>query len=143
MQLFPAPGRQILHRARLAWTVAALVLAAAGCAGDKRDGDANLQVRWSFAPSPPQVGSAEVRVDVSDVDWSPRNGARVILTGTRDGITLVVDTARGQGAGRYVAPAFRFEVAGDWVLRARVETPDGRWVEVERPVQVAAPEAEP
>lgn len=140
MQLFPAPGPQILRRARLGWTAAVLVLAAAGCAGDKRDGDADLQVRWSFEPSPPRVGTAQVRVDVSDVDWSPRNGARVVLTGAREGINLVVDTARGEGAGRYVAPAFRFEVAGDWVLRARVETPDGRWVEVERPVTVVVPD---
>lgn len=120
--------------------LALLVLVPGACGGPARSGDADLQVRWSFEPSPPVVGTAEVRVDVSDVDWSPRNGARVVVTGSRDGITLVTDTARGQGAGRYVAPAFRFEVAGDWVLRARVDTPDGRWVEVAHPVRVEAPE---
>jgi hypothetical protein len=75
---------------------------------------------------------------VSDVDWTPRNGATVVVTGLRDGVELVVDTARGEGAGRYVAPAFRFEVSGDWVLRARVETADRRWAEVERAVTVEA-----
>lgn len=114
------------------------VLVLAACGGEARTGDPDLQVRWSFEPSPPRVGTVAVRLEVSDVDWSPRNGATVVLTGTRDGVELVVDTARGEGAGRYVAPGFRFEVAGDWVLRARVETPDRRWVEVERAVTVDA-----
>lgn len=138
----PDPSRcRFLRPSPRSWILTALTaLVAGGCGGTARDGDADLQVRWSFEPSPPRVGTAEIRVDVSDVDWSPRNGARVFLTGVREGITLVVDTARGEGAGRYVAPAFRFEVAGDWVLRARVETPDGRWVEVERPVTVGVPD---
>lgn len=109
-----------------------------GCGGEARTGDADLQVRWTFEPSPPQVGRAQVRLEVSDVDWTPRNGATVVLTGLRDGVELVVDTARGQGAGVYLAPEFRFEVSGAWVLRARVETADRRWVEVERPVRVEA-----
>ncbi len=109
-----------------------------GCGGEARTGDADLQVRWSIEPSPPRVGTAQVRLDVSDVDWTPRNGATVVLRGFRDGVELVVDTARGQGAGVYLAPEFRFEVAGDWLLRARVETTDRRWVEVERAVTVEA-----
>lgn len=116
----------------------ALGALAGGCGGPSRNGDGDLQVRWSFEPSPPTVGTAQVRVDVADVDWSPRNGARVVVTGLRDGIVLVVDTARGQGAGRYAIPEFRFEVSGEWTLRARVETTDGRWVEVEEPVTVEA-----
>ena len=89
-------------------------------------------------PDPPRVGVAAVGVEVSDVDWTPRNGATVIITGLRDGMSLVVDTAVGEGAGRYVAPSFRFAVAGDWVLRARIETLERRWVEVERAVKVEA-----
>lgn len=110
----------------------------ARCGGENRTGDQDLQVRWSFAPDPPRMGVAEVAVEVSDVDWTPRNGATVVLTGLRNGVSLVVDTAVGQGAGRYVAPSFRFEVAGDWVLRVRVETLENRWVEVERAVAVEA-----
>ncbi|MHB1192296.1 MAG: hypothetical protein ACYC6F_04540 [Longimicrobiales bacterium] len=116
----------------------AAVLLLAACGGEARTGDADLQVTWSFEPSPPRVGTAQVRLEVTDVDWTPRNGATVVVTGLRDGVELVVDTARGEGAGRYVAPAFRFEVAGAWVLRARVETTDRRWMEVERPVTVEA-----
>lgn len=115
-----------------------LPLAAGSCGGSTREGDPDLQIRWSFEPSPPVVGTAEVRLDVSEVDWTPRNGARVVLTGLRDGIELVVDTARGEGSGRYVAPAFRFEVAGDWILRARVELVDGRWAVEERRLNVEA-----
>lgn len=129
---------RLAYRRVVGLALAAVTLVGAACGGDVREGDADLQVRWTFEPSPPTVGTAEVRLDVSDVDWTPRNGAKVVVTGLRDGISLVVDTARGQGAGRYVVPAFRFEVAGGWVLRARVETTDGRWVEVEEPVTVEA-----
>lgn len=124
------------------WPAALLALLAAAalaaCGAQPRTGDADLQVRWSLVPDPPRVGVADVGVEVSDVDWTPRNGATVIVTGLRDSVSLVVDTAVGQGAGRYVAPSFRFEVAGDWVLRARIETLEGRWVEVERAVRVEA-----
>ena len=108
--------------------------------GGARSGDADLQLRWTFEPDPPHVGTGEIRVDVADVAWKPRNGARVILTAIRDGVELAVDTARGEGAGRYVAPTFRFEVAGAWILRTRVETPEGRWTEEEYPVEVVAGE---
>lgn len=132
-----------MRRTRLPLRLSAVAAAAVcllllGCGGEARTGDADLQVRWSFEPSPPRVGTAQVRLEVSDVDWTPRNGATVVLTGLRDGVELVVDTARGQGAGVYLAPEFRFEVSGDWVLRARVETTDRRWVEVERAVTVEA-----
>lgn len=113
-----------------------LALASAACGRDARSGDRSLQVRVTVDPPAPLVGTAEVRVEVADADWSPRNGARVVLTGIREGVTLAVDTAWGEGAGRYTAPAFRFEVTGDWVLVARVELPDGRWQEVERKVTV-------
>ena len=120
---------------------AALAVSVAACAqGVPRSGDADLQLRWTFAPDPPRVGTGEIRVDVADVSWRPRNGARVILTGIRDGVELVVDTARGEGAGRYLASSFRFEVAGQWVLRARVETPEGGWTEEEHTVEVVAGE---
>ena len=134
----PAPQRPPSRRPPpvLAALAAAFLLGA--CGGDPRTGDADLQVKWSFEPSPPRVGTAAVRLEVADVDWTPENGATVVVTGLRDGVELVVDTARGQGAGLYLSPEFRFEVAGNWVLRARVETTDRRWMEVERPVTVEA-----
>ncbi|HKJ01356.1 MAG TPA: hypothetical protein VJ997_02845 [Longimicrobiales bacterium] len=120
--------------------VLALALSACGRTEARPTGDADLQLRWTLDPDPPQVGRGSIRVDVADVSWKPRNGVRVILTGVRDGVALVVDTARGEGAGRYRAPGFRFEVAGPWILRARVETPEGRWTEEEYPVEVVAGE---
>jgi hypothetical protein len=114
------------------------VVAMAACGGDRRTGDPDLQLRWVVEPSPPHVGSATVRVDVADVDWTPRNGALVVITGLRDSVRMAVDTAVGQGAGQYLAEGFPFVVAGDWVLRTRVETVDGRWTEVDHPVKVAA-----
>lgn len=128
-------------RRRLALPACLMLLVALGaCEQGHRSGTADIQLRWTLDPDPPRVGTGEVRLDVADVEWKPRNGARVIVTGIRDGVELVVDTARGEGAGRYLAPAFRFEVAGPWILRARVETSDGRWTEEEHAVDVVAGE---
>ncbi len=132
--------RPDFRRPRLAgllWGTVAAVCVACG-PGIERSGDAEMQLRWTFSPDPPRVGPAEVRVDVADVGWRPRNGAHVVLTGLRDGVALVVDTARGEGAGRYVAKDFVFEVAGAWILRTRVEMPDGRWTQEDLPLEVAA-----
>jgi hypothetical protein len=108
------------------------------CSSDERRGDADLQVGVEVSPSPPQVGAATVAVMVTEVDWTPRNGATVIVAGVRDSLQLVLDTARGQGAGRYETAGFTFEVTGEWVLSVRVETTDGRWVEVDHPITVSA-----
>lgn len=108
------------------------------CTSVERRGDANLQVALEIEPSPPQVGPATLSVVVTGVDWTPRNGAMVILTGLRDSLALLTDTARGQGAGRYESTSFGFEVAGEWLVSVRVETTDGRWVEVDHPVTVTA-----
>ena len=95
-----------------------------------------------ITPSAPSVGRARIRLVVSDVAWRPSNGARVTVVATRDSVRMAVDTARGQGAGQYFIDDFSFDVAGRWVLSARVETPDGRWVEVDHPVEVG-PAKEP
>ena len=115
-----------------------LAVSVSACSPQERRGDADLQVGVEVAPSPPQVGAATVAVVVTEVDWTPRNGATVIVAGIRDSLQLVLDTARGQGAGRYETSHFTFEVTGEWVLSVRVETTDGRWVEVEHPVTVSA-----
>jgi hypothetical protein len=111
----------------------------AACTAEVRSGDPDLQVSWAFEPDPPTVGPVDVRVGLADVDWTPRNGAVVVLTGLRDDVELFSDTAVGRGAGSYVAEDVRFEVAGAWTLRARVRTADGRTVEVDNPVTVVAP----
>jgi hypothetical protein len=110
------------------------------CGRDTRRGDPNIQVRWDIEPSPPAVGKARVRVTVSDLDWAPRNGAHVIVTAVRDSVRMAVDTAVGQGAGQYIIDDFVFQVAGKWTLRARVETNDGRWAEVDHRVRVQGEE---
>lgn len=131
----------LAHVCRRLLPVCVLVLAG-GCGnGDARTGDPDLQIRWSTDPETLQVGGNTFTVTVADVDWRPRNGARVIITGVRDSVELVVDTARGQGAGKYIAEGVRFPVAGDWILRIHVANADGRWTELERPVKVELPES--
>lgn len=99
-----------------------------------------LALTWRLHPDPPTVGPVAVSVIVSDPDWSPRNGATVIVYGMRDSVTLARDTARGTGAGRYVTDDFVFEVAGDWTLEARVHTTDGRSGVFRKTVEVTAEE---
>lgn len=127
-----------LLRNRRPFVVLALGACLFACAPAERRGDTDLQVALEIDPSPAQVGAATLAVVVTGVDWTPRNGATVILTGMRDSLALVVDTARGQGAGRYESADFGFEVAGDWLVSVRVEMTDGRWVEVDHPVTVTA-----
>jgi hypothetical protein len=132
--------RVLPHRSRPLRGLLAFILAGSlfACSSDERRGDTDLQIALDISPSPARVGPATVGVVVTDVDWTPRNGATVIISGTRDSLQLVLDTARGQGAGRYEAADFGFEVAGAWVLKVRVETTEGRWTEMDRPVTVTA-----
>lgn len=116
-----------------------LTLFATSCGGDERRGDPDLQVQVSVEPAPPTLGTAAVRVGLTDVDWTPRNGDRVVVWVSRDGIELARDTAVGQGAGVYRADDVRFEVAGPWLLTVRVETRDGRWMELDRRLDVEPP----
>jgi hypothetical protein len=116
--------------------VLALLPLAAGCDRDARRGDAELDVRVRVTPDPPTLEAAGVEVAVAELDWSPRNGDRVVILGRREGVLLLQDTARGRGAGRYRAHHLDFPVAGEWVLTVRVETRDDRWVEVDRRVEV-------
>ncbi|MFQ5535920.1 MAG: hypothetical protein ACE5GJ_00585 [Gemmatimonadota bacterium] len=117
------------------------VLPATGCREEAREGDADLQIRVTVSPDPPRVGaSARIDVDVAEVDWSPRNGDRVTLEASRNGVVLAVDIARGVGAGRYSTDPMHFEVTGAWILSVRVDTRDGRWSRVQLPLAVVAPE---
>ena len=140
LRLPSMPASLLPHSVRPIRALFVLCLAGSlfACSSDERRGDADLQIAVEVSPSPPRVGSATVSVMVTDVDWTPRNGATVIVTGLRDSLQLALDTARGQGAGRYEAADFSFEVTGEWVLSVRVETTDGRWVEVDHPVTVTA-----
>ena len=123
----------------LAATLLAAVVLTASCAGEGHRGSAGLQIRVSVDPVPPSVGSARITVHVSDQAWTPRNGLRVTVRGTRTDAATVTETAVGEGTGRYVAEGFTFSGAGEWVLTVRAELPDGRWTERDRVVAVGPP----
>lgn len=144
----PSARTSVIHRAThlplpsTRFVLLLAVLSVSACARDTRRGDPDIQVRWAISPSPPSVGTARLRVIVSDARWRLRNGAHVTVSATRDSVRMAVDTAMGQGAGQYAIDDFLFPVAGDWVLSARVETPDGRWAEVDHPLKVGERAAE-
>jgi len=134
----PSPSRRRTLTPAAFPVALALLVILSGCGPEERRGDLDLQVAVSVDPDPPRVGTADVQIRVADVDWSPRNGDRVILRGVRDSIVLTQDTAVGQGAGLYLAEALPFPVRGSWILTVRVEARDGRWVEVDEALRVEA-----
>jgi hypothetical protein len=137
-EAMPALAR-FVRQSGLSTTLFAAAVLTASCSGEEHRGSAGLQIRVSVEPGTPSVGSARITVHVSDQAWTPRNGLRVTVTSIRADAATVTETAVGEGAGRYVAGEFPFSAAGEWVLTARAELPDGRWTERDRVVAVLPP----
>jgi hypothetical protein len=128
-----------VQQSGLATTLLAAVLLTASCAGEEHRGSAGLQIRVSVEPDSPSVGSARIIVHVFDHAWTPRNGLHVTVRGVHTDAPTVTETAVGEGAGRYVAEQVPFSRAGEWMLTARAELPDGRWTERDRVIAVLPP----
>ena len=124
---------------RLAAALFTAVTLTAACSGEGHRGSAGLQIRMDLEPAMPSVGSVRITVHISDQTWTPRNGLRVTVRGVRTDAATVTETAVGEGAGRYVAREFSLSGAGEWVLTARAELPDGRWTERDRTIAVLPP----
>ncbi len=115
-----------------------LLLAATGaaCRGTSDDAASALDVRLRTAPTPPVVGPTRVVITLMDPEGRPLQDARVHLEGTMThaGMGVVRERAEHEAEGRYVVDDFTFTMAGDWVLTARVQLPDG--TETSRDLQV-------
>ena len=116
------------RRLRAAVLLVAVASGAAG-AGCRRTGPpaSDVRVEWRVAPAPPRVGLARVALDVHDAAGRPLSGARLRLEGhmTHPGMTPALADLREQAPGRYETE-LSLSMAGDWVLQAAGELPDGR-----------------
>jgi hypothetical protein len=111
-----------------------------GCRGAPDEGDPALALELGISPTPPVVGPARLILTLTDPAGAPVDGARIAVEGTMShaGMAPVLDSAQVEGPGRYAVPAFRFTMAGDWVLIVRATLPDGRWRELRRSTRVAS-----
>lgn len=112
-----------------------------GCRGGEPGASPDLVLSLSMSPTPPMVGPAQVVVSLQDTAGMPLEGAQVVVRGdmTHAGMTPVMDTARVVGPGRYAVQAFRFTMAGDWVLSVEAWLPDGRSASARERVSVLTP----
>lgn len=96
------------------------------------------QLAASVAVTEPVVGGGVVTVTVREGD-APVRGASVEVQGdmTHAGMVPVIAAAAEVEPGVYRAAPFGFSMAGDWIVTAEVETPDGRKTTAEAFVTVA------
>jgi len=115
-----------------------LALALWGCRGDADTGDPEVSVRLGISPTPPLVGPTRMLVEIGE-RGTPTSEARVSIEGSMNhaGMVPVLDSATILDDGRYVVPAFDFNMAGDWIVEVRVELPDGRRLVRRFPVRVS------
>jgi hypothetical protein len=109
----------------------ALVLATAACRppGERASSAAAAdvdRVSVELLTQPARVGPAVLEVVVRR-DGRPVDDAAVRIVGdmTHAGMVPVVADAVGVGAGAYRSEGFAFSMAGDWIITADVDHPDG------------------
>lgn len=103
-------------------------------------GDPDLTLHLAISPTPPVVGPARLLVTLTDKQGTGVSGASVRVEGNMNhaGMVPVADTAVEEGEGRYAVAAFRFTMAGDWILTVKASLPDGRWKESRHTTRVMA-----
>ena len=105
----------------------ALCCVIAGCS---RKG-ADVVVNWTVQPPRPSAGvEVVVQLTLREGDAMPVTGAKMqcIAQMSHPGMTPIVATVAERGPGTYEA-RLQFSMAGDWVLTASGELPDGRRIE--------------
>ena len=113
----------------------------AGCRGEEPTGDPGLVMELGISPTPPGVGPARLIISLADTAGSPLSGAEIVVEGNMShaGMVPVLDTARMEEPGHYVAEDFTFTMAGDWVLTLVATLPDGRIAVHQEATNVVAP----
>lgn len=117
---------------------AVLIAILSGCGGPVTRGPADLEMRLIVEPDPPIVGGAQLRIDVTDLKWTPVNGVSVSVTGIRmdERGEPFQAAAVARGAGQYIVPRFEFEASGAWTLTIRADIAGGDWLEIDHVVTV-------
>ena len=115
-------------------------LLAAGCGRIQTDRPAevtDLSVDFAVEPAAPAVGSAQLRITLTDGQGQPVDDATLNIEGnmTHAGMTPVFAQASGGDNGQYLVP-FEWTMGGDWIVTVEVTLADGRVVTRQFPVVV-------
>ena len=99
-------------------------------AGCSRKG-ADVRVNWNVQPPRPSAGVAVVvQLKLVDADAAPLTGAKLQCAAqmSHPGMAPIIATTVERGPGTYEA-RLQFSMAGDWVLVASGELPNGQRIE--------------
>ena len=101
----------------------------AGCQR-RQESRPDVLIEHEVTPQPPRVGTAQIKLRVTDAEGRPLSGARVSLEGNmaHAGMRPVFGEARESEPGRYQSE-LEFTMGGDWVILVRLTLPDGRKIE--------------
>ena len=114
--------------AALVRLLTASLLACAAAIGCAQDGAAARQVdvAWTVSPSPSITAETNASITLRDRAHTPVAGAHLRLEAqmAHPGMAPIVVPLEEQSAGIYTG-AVRFSMAGDWVLVATGDLPDG------------------
>jgi hypothetical protein len=116
------------HVCRLGIILTGLLFATECNTGSREAAD--VQLEWSVAPEPPQVGESFVSLSLADSAGLPIANASIRLEAnmTHPGMAPALATATESAPGRYTAP-LTFSMAGDWFILVEATLPDGRTLE--------------
>jgi hypothetical protein len=123
--------------------IALLLVLLVGCRPPENTGrgaadtPSDVRVRLE-APGNPTVGPADVRVYLLGADNEAVTDATVTVTGTMThaGMEPVISDTAAPEDGLYTTEDFTFTMAGDWLLQAEANLPDGSSATGELPLTV-------
>jgi hypothetical protein len=104
------------------------VLCTVGCTGGKSgDSAEDVNVKFKIQPEPPEVGPAEVTLNLADKDGKPVKGATLKLEGNMNhaGMKPVFADAKEVEPGKYEA-TLKLTMGGDWYVEVTGTLSDGR-----------------
>jgi hypothetical protein len=107
----------------------AVIFLLSGCDRTAQSSPA-VSINYEVASQPPQVGSVNIMVTLTDGSAQPVSAAHVTLEGNMShaGMAPVFAEAREIAPGRYQAN-LNFQMAGDWVILTHVVLANGQKIE--------------
>ena len=102
-----------------------LALLIAGCR-QQTTNTTGITIDLRIEPASPIVGTAEMRITLTDLDNQPITDAKVAVRGDMNhaGMVPVIAEAERVEGDEYVVP-FEWTMAGDWIIEVSAELPDG------------------
>jgi hypothetical protein len=116
--------------ARSRGSLAVLIVSCCILVGCSRKG-ADVTVTWSVQPPRPSAGvEIVVRLKIKTADAAPVTGAKMRFTAqmSHPGMAPIIGTVVERGAGVYET-RLQLSMAGDWILVASGDLPDGQRIE--------------